>query len=240
MNRLLLTVSAIIACLPAAHGQAFWRLSGGGTANVTAGATSNMTQIVNVRNTRVASVQLGFAAVDTSTDNVILHFDGSVNGSTYVNDSLGTWTNAATGTNAVSALTTIDTGGCITMRVRVENESPSVAITNLLVDVSTKRGVEPTVPIPVEFGGTGADSAADALTSLGALPAASVRAGSVTTAEDGTVTNTFAAAFSSAPAVVFTPPGESSTNSITITTTNFVLDIGVAGAVVPWIAIGAP
>lgn len=25
-----------------------------------------------------------------------------------------------------------------------------------------------------------------------------------------------------------------------ITTTNFVLDIGVAGAVVPWIAIGAP
>lgn len=101
MNRLLLTISAIIACLPAAHGQVFWRLSGGGTANVAAGATSNMTQIVNVR-------------------------------------------------------------------------------------------------------------------------------------------NTFAAAFSSAPVVVFTPPGESSTNSITITTTNFVLDIGVAGAVVPWIAIGAP
>jgi len=31
-----------------------------------------------------------------------------------------------------------------------------------------------------------------------------------------------------------------STNSITITTTNFVLDIGVPEAVVPWIAIGAP
>ena len=71
-----------------------------------------------------------------------------------------------------------------------------------------------------------------------------IQAGSGTTSGDGTVTNTFATAFSSAPKVVAQHTGAPlnlGTNAVTsVTATTFVLDLGSSGVTFDYIAIGAP
>lgn len=70
-----------------------------------------------------------------------------------------------------------------------------------------------------------------------------IQAGSVTTATDGTVTNTFATAFGSAPVVVISPVGEavSATNNlVSVTESNFVYNAGQDAQVAKWIAVGTP
>lgn len=90
--------------------------------------------------------------------------------------------------------------------------------------------------LPASYGGTGATSVSGAKTALG------IQAGSVTTADDGTVTNTFSTEFSSAPIVVITAVDSASpTNFISaLTTTNCIITIGEPAIVVHFIAVGVP
>jgi hypothetical protein len=69
-----------------------------------------------------------------------------------------------------------------------------------------------------------------------------VVAGTATTSDDGTVTNTFVTAFSVAPIVTATLVNHTGpTNTVTaITTSNFVYNAGSQSKVVNWIAVGAP
>ncbi len=74
------------------------------------------------------------------------------------------------------------------------------------------------------------------------LLALGIQSGSVTSSADNTVTNTFSTAFSSAPKVTTTPfNSTTATNTVTsVTTSNFVVNVGKASVVVHWFAIGAP
>lgn len=76
----------------------------------------------------------------------------------------------------------------------------------------------------------------------GGISTPSIQSGSVTTAGDGTVTNTFSTAFSAAPVVLAVQTGIDTTitNTITVTTTNFILVTQKASQVVKWVAIGTP
>jgi hypothetical protein len=69
-----------------------------------------------------------------------------------------------------------------------------------------------------------------------------ILSGTVVSTADGTVTNTFTSAFSTAPNVISTQVGINTTitNTIVITTTNFVLTVNKATVTNRWIAIGAP
>lgn len=85
---------------------------------------------------------------------------------------------------------------------------------------------------------------------LGATPIANtkitlgIQVGSGTTADDGTLTNTFGTAFSSPPYVVVQVTGGGTvvrTNAISaVTTTNFVLNLGSEAKTFDYHAIGAP
>lgn len=91
--------------------------------------------------------------------------------------------------------------------------------------------------LPLANGGTAGATAAAAKTALG------IQFGSNTTAADGTVTNTFGTAFSSAPYVVTTPINKSIaiTNTvISVSSTAFIYNMGADGVVFHFIAIGAP
>ncbi len=67
-----------------------------------------------------------------------------------------------------------------------------------------------------------------------------IQTGIATTAADGTCTQTFTLAFSAVPKVVSSPNTNNVlTNAISsITTSNFVLTLGVASATANWIAVG--
>ncbi len=70
---------------------------------------------------------------------------------------------------------------------------------------------------------------------------AGVQYGSATTAADGTFTNTFTVPFNTVPAVTTTPinaPGVITNTVSSITTTHFVGNMGSAGVVVSWVAVG--
>jgi isoaspartyl peptidase/L-asparaginase-like protein (Ntn-hydrolase superfamily) len=70
-----------------------------------------------------------------------------------------------------------------------------------------------------------------------------IQRGSVVMSGDGSVTQTFATAFSSIP-VVFTiqqnNAAASTTNFVNATTSNVVLRSSIAGATSVWFAVGAP
>lgn len=90
--------------------------------------------------------------------------------------------------------------------------------------------------LPIANGGTATNTAAGAKTKFG------IQSGTATTAADGTVTNTFATDFASAPVVVTTPVNNvTPTNTVvSVTTSNFVHKAGVASLTINWVAIGAP
>jgi hypothetical protein len=90
--------------------------------------------------------------------------------------------------------------------------------------------------VPVANGGTGGSTAATGRTGLG------IQVGSVTTAADGTVTNTFSPAYSVAPIVlpVQTGADTSVTNTVTVTTTNVIFVTNEAATVIKFVAIGTP
>lgn len=70
-----------------------------------------------------------------------------------------------------------------------------------------------------------------------------IQAGSAVTADDGTVTNTFSTAFSTAPKVVLTPFNSTTalTNTVvSVTTSNFVANLGANAVTLHWVAVGAP
>lgn len=103
-----------------------------------------------------------------------------------------------------------------------------LAITDTTLAVST---------VPIANGGTGAATAAAALTAFG------VQSGSVTTAEDGTVTNTFATVFGAVPTLVIAQQGEAVTvtnNVVSLTESNFVYSAGAPAIVAKFHAIGTP
>lgn len=86
-------------------------------------------------------------------------------------------------------------------------------------------------------------SAVFSVSAAGGLTTPAFQSGTVTTAADGTVTNTFATAFAARPVVVATQYGalNSPTNWLqSITTTNFVLSAGAPGITNAWFAYGAP
>jgi hypothetical protein len=69
-----------------------------------------------------------------------------------------------------------------------------------------------------------------------------IQAGNVVTSGDGTVTQTFATAFSAAPVVVTTQLGLNTTitNVLAVTASTFVLQTSLATQTNNWIALGAP
>jgi hypothetical protein len=75
-----------------------------------------------------------------------------------------------------------------------------------------------------------------------AKTALGIQSGSITNSADGTVTNTFTTAFSSAPIVVAAQTGlnTTTTNVLTVTASNFVYQSGAPSKVINWIAVGAP
>lgn len=94
----------------------------------------------------------------------------------------------------------------------------------------------PTGILPLAHGGTAAATAAGAKTALG------IQAGAATTSDDGTVTNTFATAFSAAPKVVLTAAADALgvvPYLSAVTATNFTL-VGATNLAYHYIAIGAP
>ena len=101
---------------------------------------------------------------------------------------------------------------------------------------SLSTGTSVAFPITVAKGGTGATNGSAAQINLG------IASGSLTTATDGTVTNTFSPIYSSAPIVVIAQTGSACTvtNVITITKSNFVYNAGAPSIVAKWVAVGAP
>ncbi len=135
-----------------------------------------------------------------------------------------------------------------TLDYKIFNTSDTVALTlqksgtvssnfvEFFSGANLKFAVPSTGVVPLTYGGTGGSSAATAKTALG------IQAGQATTAADGTVTNTFATAFTSAPKVVLQPVGSfgPTNNLVSVTTSNFVCNIGEPSIVVHYIAVGAP
>lgn len=78
--------------------------------------------------------------------------------------------------------------------------------------------------------------------SNGGLTTPSIQSGSVVTSADGTVTNSFTTAFTAAPIVINrqTGTGTTTTNILTVTTTNFILNTGVGTQTNSWVAFGTP
>ena len=111
---------------------------------------------------------------------------------------------------------------------------PDPAVTKLKVRSSTQ-----TNPWVEFYTSTGLvfSVPANGILPIGNIP---VRAGTVNTSSDGTVTNAFSPVFASVPVVVTTPIGSSIfTNQITsVTTSNFVLNLGASSLVANWVAVG--
>ena len=76
-------------------------------------------------------------------------------------------------------------------------------------------------------------------TRAGAKLASGIQSGSVTTAADGTVTNTFTVAYAAAPTVLVVQTGEDTTvtNTVTVTATNFLWNAGAPSTVGKWLAL---
>lgn len=68
-----------------------------------------------------------------------------------------------------------------------------------------------------------------------------IKSGTVVTAADGTVTNTFSPVFTNAPVILTTQLGEDTTitNVVVVATNYFILNTHKAGQTNNWIAIGA-
>lgn len=90
--------------------------------------------------------------------------------------------------------------------------------------------------LPITYGGTGGATAAAGRLAQG------IQAGTLTTSANGTVTNTFATAFTVAPYVVTTLQNSTgpTNNVVSVTTSNFVYSAGSASKTAHWIAIGTP
>lgn len=283
MKKLFLIFAAVaFAC--SGYAQAVYQIFDGAT--IAASVTNTSTTYANVRSTRMSSLTFRYKLMDAGSSDVTFDLDGSLDGATWVNNAFGSVAVTANGTTQVTGQTNIDVSAYILLRVRAENGN-SVAVTNMYVTCGVKRGVEPTVPIAIAYGGTASTTAADARTALG-VPAASagslanptitglatnsgltaslpvftdankafnsksiantklalgIQSGTCITAADGTVTNTFATAFSAAPTVILTHLGLklSPTNVVTTTTTtNFIMSAALGDVTNQWIAIGAP
>lgn len=283
MKRILSIAAVLVLALPA-MGQLVFMPFGGVT--VTNGETRTSTTYARLANTRIATVQASFYMNDSSTDTITVYCDGSLDGATFVNESIGSFALTANNTSKVTGTTNLDVGANILMRIRVANGGASASATNVVVYVGVKRGVEPTLPLPIIYGGTEGATAAAARSALGlvastngvmsgmslvgsttnlgltaSLPvftdankvlasktiantklALGIQSGSVTTSADGTVTNTFGTAFSTAPVVLLCQTGDGTTitNTVTVTTTNFTYSAGAPSIVAKWLAIGAP
>jgi hypothetical protein len=122
------------------------------------------------------------------------------------------------------------------IQLKINTSTQTAPLVEIATSGTTKFSLPATGIVPVTYGGTGAASVSAAKTALG------IQSGSITNAADGTVTNTFATAFSSAPVVigVQTGNGTTTTNTFTITASNFVWNAGAPSKVLSWVAIGAP
>jgi hypothetical protein len=113
-------------------------------------------------------------------------------------------------------------------------------VTSNLVELSHGGTLKFVVPtngvISTASGGLGTNTVAGMKSVLG------IQAGTVTTAGDATVTNTFSPAFSSAPICVMSPSdnGTYTLTTTTVTSTHFIIQSSAAGRVWKWHAIGAP
>lgn len=145
-------------------------------------------------------------------------------------------------TNVVLDVTSLTNGGSGGFASKVAQENASHTLTNVtLLFTSLTNGGSGGFPAkPVLQNGTG-------LATNTTLNVASVNGllfGQCVSAADGTVTQTFATAFSAAPYIMFqrvSATGVAGTNSVVEkTAAYFVLQTGEVGATNNWIAVGAP
>lgn len=131
--------------------------------------------------------------------------------------------------------TTAPTTSSRDLKINSTNDSVGLTI--------QKSGTQSANALEIRRGGTlelaipGSNTVAVLKTNLG------FQAGRCVSSSDGTVTNTFGTAFSSAPKIYATQYGTtySATNAIaSITTSNFVIYSKISGVTNDWVAIGAP
>jgi len=137
-------------------------------------------------------------------------------------------------TRQTTGIHIVNTTDEIQLKINTSNQTTPLVV--IATNGLTVFSLPATGILPAAYGGTGASSVSAAKTALG------IQSGSITNADDGTVTNTFSTAFSSAPIVVASQRGlnTTTTNVLTVTSSNFIFQSGAPGKIINWIAVGAP
>ncbi len=111
----------------------------GGTANITAGSTSNYTYTVNVKAADNVAIWSSFKLNGAGTDGIIFKFSKSADGSNFETTPSILITNAANGTSAVSTISPTSVTGVHSIRLSsIVNGVSGQAVTNLFVTVGVK------------------------------------------------------------------------------------------------------
>ena len=141
IKSLLLVAAVFAATANTAPAQTYFQVARGGTENILAATNHVYSTYISTPGVRLIGIEERFVMQSAGTDRVILHVDGSITGSSFINDSLGTYTNAATGTTAQTNVVMVDTTGYVMVRLRIVNESATVAVTNIWLAASAKKTI---------------------------------------------------------------------------------------------------
>lgn len=141
MKKILIALVAAFAAAGLSHAQQYSATSlySSGTNSIAANSTNAVGQTFVVTKNKVVGLQLTFTGTTGNSANVTANLARSVDGSSYESTPSVTLTAAANGTNAVTAVTNVDTGGGGWLKL-VSLVNGNNTLTNVAVKASKKPG----------------------------------------------------------------------------------------------------
>ena len=123
-----------------ARAQNYFQVARGGTENIRASTNQVYSITISTAKARLVAIEERFQMCSSATDAIELHFDGTLTGSSWIADALGSTNISGTGTTAITNVVLLDSVGYIGIRLRMVNGSSTVAITNIWLAGTLKTG----------------------------------------------------------------------------------------------------
>lgn len=141
MKKLLIALVAAFGIAGISHAQQYSATSlySSGTNSIAANSTNSVGQAFAVTKNRNIAIALAFTGTTGNSANVTANLAKSVDGTSYESTPSVTLTAAANGTNAVTAVTNVDTGGVGWLKL-VSVVNGNNTLTNVAVKASKKPG----------------------------------------------------------------------------------------------------